>query len=123
MQESPVTGVYSDRRPSGASGSVGPRDRRVCDAPGEDGKNAFAGLLTVNEAADATLSDLVDNAEAESRSVAEALPAEVRDALFGRLRDIRAADYRWKPFLLGSGPTPYADPARLRRLCDELGVG
>jgi hypothetical protein len=82
------------------------------------------GVLTADEVAGAVLCDMVtsDRPDGEILSAADGLPAEVRSALLGLLRDVRGAGFRWMPLRLGaSASAPDSlDPAGLRRVCGLL---
>jgi hypothetical protein len=57
----------------------------------------------------------------------DSLPDEVRQKLFSRFHDIHRADYRWRPLWIGPGGPVLGsdadDQARLRRICEVLGIG
>lgn len=86
------------------------------------------GVITTPEIANSLLIDLVgdDGPDSELPSLVAGLPDEVRKILSVLLREIRMADYRWRPFMLGPGgsvlKTEADDSARLRRLCAILGI-
>jgi hypothetical protein len=79
-----------------------------------------SGLLSAAEVANTLLMDLVSDGDAELQPFVSALPGEVREALLNLLRNIRNTGYRWKPFLIGFGDTPDANPEILQRICTEL---
>lgn len=81
------------------------------------------GIITAGEFADALLGDIVDDAGIFTylTQLVEDLPQEVQEQLREKLRIIKRADYYWRQFLIGGTPPP-ADPAILKRICEELGI-
>lgn len=86
------------------------------------------GVITAPEIANSLLIDLIRDGgpDTELPSFVAGLPDEVQQGLRDLLREIRRADYRWRPFMLGPGGSVLHseadDSARLRRLCTVLEI-
>ena len=84
------------------------------------------GIVTVPEIANGLLVDLMRDGgpDSELSAFVAGLPVEVQQRLRDLLREIKAADYHWKPFVLGPGGSVLNseadDSAKLRRLCAAL---
>jgi hypothetical protein len=83
-------------------------------------------LLSSNEVANTVLYELLSEPELDLAFLSSigTLPVGVQEAFLNLLRKIQAADYQWRPFLIGSGPYPdFPDfPGKLRKICDFLKV-
>ena len=84
------------------------------------------GCLSSNEVANSVLHELLSEPELDLACLSSigSLPVGVQEAFLDLLRRIRAADYQWKPFMIGSGPRPEHPeyPGKLREICAFLGV-
>ncbi len=86
-----------------------------------------SGLLSALEVATDLLCELVFAPEIDAGFLSSlpSLPNEVRQAFLGILREIREADYRWKPPLLTASKNPFSDgteySAKLRRVIAMFG--